>query len=58
MRAIVHEAMERALTILRGKRSILDLGAHRLLEKETLDESELASLFGTSARTKKKIAAE
>jgi cell division protease FtsH len=58
VRAIVHEAMDRSLTILRGMRSILDRSAHRLLEKETLDESELASLFGTSPRTKKKIAAE
>jgi cell division protease FtsH len=54
--ASMHEAMDRSLTILRGKRSTLDRSAHRLLEKETLEEHDLASLLGTSP--KKKVAAE
>ena len=36
VRDIVHSAMERALTILREKRDVLERSARRLLKKETL----------------------
>src|ERR1700726_4002291 len=42
VRDIVHSAMDRALTILREKRDVLERSARKLLEKETLDEKDLA----------------
>ena len=38
--------MDRALTILREKRDVLERSARKLLEKETLDEKDLAALIG------------
>jgi cell division protease FtsH len=58
VRAIVHGAMDRALDILREKRDILDKSAHRLLEKETLDEKELTELIGPPAGSPLRVAAE
>jgi cell division protease FtsH len=46
VRDIVHAAMDRALTILREKRDGLERSARKLLEKETLDEKDLAELIG------------
>jgi cell division protease FtsH len=40
----VDGALERTLTLLRERREVLERAARRLLEKETLDEAELAAL--------------
>jgi len=58
VQSIVQSAMERALGILQQKRDILERGARRLLEKETLDEKELMELVGPPAGPPFKIAAE
>lgn len=44
VRAIVEKAFQRALDLLKARRVVLDSTARRLLEKETLDESELKML--------------
>jgi cell division protease FtsH len=44
VRSIVDAAMQRALDILHKKRDVLERTAKRLLEVETLNESELAAL--------------
>jgi len=49
VRAIVDGVLERVVALLREKRSLLETGARRLLEKETLDERELAALVGVAA---------
>jgi cell division protease FtsH len=46
VRGIVQHAMDRALAILRQKRDMLERSARRLLEKETLDENDLAEILG------------
>jgi cell division protease FtsH len=46
VRGIVQHAQDRALTILRQKRDVLERSAHRLLEKETLDENDLTEILG------------
>jgi cell division protease FtsH len=46
VRQLVQSAMDRAVGILTEKRDILERSARRLLEKETLDETELAELIG------------
>src|SRR5579883_1495354 len=46
VREIVEAAMARALAILRGKADVLERSARKLLEKETLDENDLAALIG------------
>ncbi len=56
--AIVQEAMDRALAILRAKRDVLERSARRLLEKETLDEKELTELIGPPAGPPLRVAAE
>jgi cell division protease FtsH len=56
--SIVQNVMDRALTILQQKRSVLERGARRLLEKETLEEKELAELVGAPAGSPFRIAAE
>jgi cell division protease FtsH len=50
VRDIVDSAMSRALDILRQKRDVLERGAHKLLEKETLDDRDLAELIGSPVR--------
>jgi cell division protease FtsH len=50
IKEIVSEQYERALEILRGKRSVLDQGAAVLLEKEKIDGEYLRALMGTEAR--------
>jgi cell division protease FtsH len=47
VRQLVQSAMNRAVGILTQKRDVLERSARRLLEKETLDERELADLIGT-----------
>ncbi|HZD91575.1 MAG TPA: ATP-dependent zinc metalloprotease FtsH, partial [Pseudolabrys sp.] len=49
VRALVDEAMNRAIDILRRKRDVLERSAKRLLEKETLDENDLLELIGPPA---------
>ncbi len=44
VRELVQAAFDRAVDILRSHRDNLEQGARRLLEKETLDEEELAAL--------------
>ena len=58
VRTIVKSSMERALAILREKRDMLERSARRLLEKETLDEKDLAELIGPSAGPPLQVAAE
>jgi cell division protease FtsH len=58
VRSLVQHAMDCALAILREKRGILERSARRLLEKETLDEKELAELIGPPAGPPLKAAAE
>jgi cell division protease FtsH len=58
VRNIVDAAMNRALEILRQKREILERGARRLLEKETLDDADLAELIGSPPRSPVQVAAE
>jgi cell division protease FtsH len=58
VRAIVQSAMERALGILREKRDVLERSARKLLEKETLDEKDLAELIGPTAGPPLQVAAE
>jgi len=58
VRSIVHTAMERALTILREKRDVLERSARKLLEKETLDENDLEALIGPPTGPPIRVAAE
>jgi len=44
VRALVDSVFERAQGLLKARRSILDRGARTLLEKETLEQSDLAAL--------------
>ncbi len=46
VRQLVQTAMDRAISILRDKRDVLERSARRLLERETLDERELTELIG------------
>ena len=57
VKAIVDRALERTLALLREKREVLERGARLLLEKETLDEAELAALVGRE-RPQRREAAE
>jgi len=45
VRAIVDRVFERAQGILNARRAILDRAAHKLLEKETLEQSDLEALI-------------
>lgn len=47
VRAIIDGAFERTIRLLKERRDLLERTARRLLEKETLDETELAALTGT-----------
>jgi cell division protease FtsH len=57
VRTIVQATFERTLQILRGLRPVLERGAKLLLEKETLEEAEIADLWA-SAHERKAEAAE
>ncbi|SSC72148.1 unnamed protein product [Ciceribacter sp. T2.26MG-112.2] len=48
VRAIIDGAFERTIRLLKERRDLLERTARRLLEKETLDEAELAALTGTT----------
>lgn len=48
VRAIIDGAFERTIRLLKERRDLLERTARRLLEKETLDETELAALTGTN----------
>jgi cell division protease FtsH len=48
VRTIVQETFERTLNILRERRALLEQGARRLLEKETLEETEIAELWSAA----------
>ena len=50
IKEIVSEQYERALEILRGKRSVLDRGAAVLLEKEKIDGEHLKAIMDAEAR--------
>ncbi|WP_264185574.1 ATP-dependent zinc metalloprotease FtsH [Roseicella aerolata] len=52
VRRIVDGALERTVALLREQREALERTAKRLLEKETLDEKELAELTGLPAPTR------
>lgn len=52
VRAIVETAFERTVALLTERRDLLEKTARRLLEKETLDESELTELTGMTAPAK------
>jgi cell division protease FtsH len=56
--AIVQGAMDSALAILQQKRDVLERGARRLLEKETLGEKELRELVGPPTGPPFRVAAE
>jgi cell division protease FtsH len=58
VRDIVDSAMNRALDILRQRRDILERAARKLLEKETLDDRDLAELIGPTSGSPVQVAAE
>jgi cell division protease FtsH len=58
VRAIVQNAMDPAMAILREKKDMLELCARRLLEKETLEEKDLVELIGPPAGPPLREAAE
>jgi cell division protease FtsH len=49
VRAIIDKAFERTVTLLTESRELLDRTARELLEKETLDEKDLAALTAAGA---------
>ncbi len=51
VRDIVRQAFDKAVGILRSKRTILERTAQKLLEKETLTEAELKALTGEPAKS-------
>jgi cell division protease FtsH len=55
VRTIVDAAFQRTIAILNERRDVLERAARRLLEKETLDEAELAQIVG---KPPPKLAAE
>ncbi|WP_315776763.1 MULTISPECIES: ATP-dependent zinc metalloprotease FtsH [unclassified Bradyrhizobium] len=57
VRAIVTSALERTRKLLQDKRDVLERAARRLLVKETLDETELASLMKQDQRAGDLVAA-
>ncbi len=46
VRELIDKAFEKAVSILKGKRAVLDKAAEELLQRETLGGEELATLFG------------
>ncbi|QFU16902.1 ATP-dependent zinc metalloprotease FtsH [Microvirga thermotolerans] len=58
VRAIVQAAMQRTVKLLEERRDVLERTARRLLEKETLDEAELAELVGPAGSPRSELAAE
>jgi cell division protease FtsH len=58
VRDIVQVTMQRTIRFLEERRDVLERTARRLLEKETLDEAELARLVGPAGSTRSGLAAE
>src|SRR3712207_751240 len=58
VRGIVDGVLERTVRLLRERRDVLEGGARRLLEKETLDEGELLALVGPPVEPQRRQAAE
>jgi cell division protease FtsH len=58
VRAIVEKAFQRALDLLKERRTVLDRTAQRLLEKETLEEAELTRLVNHPEPRSPQAAAE
>jgi cell division protease FtsH len=58
VRAIVENAFQRALDLLKERRAVLDRTAQRLLEKETLEEAELTQLVNHPEPRSPQAAAE
>ena len=58
VRTIVQAAMQRTVKLLEERRDVLERTARRLLEKETLDEAELAQLAGPAGSARSELAAE
>jgi cell division protease FtsH len=44
VKGIIEAAFRRTVNLLRAQREVLERGARRLLERETLDETDLAAL--------------
>lgn len=53
VKELVHQAYERAESILENNESALHAGAELLLQKETITEEELNKVFKTSTQTKR-----
>ena len=49
MARLLREAEDTATALLRGHRDLLDRVIHLLLERETIDGSDLAAIVGTPA---------
>ena len=45
VKGIISKQYEKALTILRGKKDVLEKGARLLLEREKIDSAELKALM-------------
>jgi cell division protease FtsH len=58
VRAIITRTFERTLALLKERRDILERTARRLLEKETLEESEIAELVKGGPPGGQRVAAE
>ncbi|MCK1651981.1 ATP-dependent zinc metalloprotease FtsH [Bradyrhizobium sp. 149] len=56
VRTIVQATFERTLQILRELRPVLERSAKRLLEKETLEEAEIAELWASAQKPKAEAA--
>ncbi|HYZ32902.1 MAG TPA: ATP-dependent zinc metalloprotease FtsH [Crenalkalicoccus sp.] len=56
VRGIVDEVLKRTVNLLKERRQVLEEAARRLLEKETLDEAELAALVGKAPRVRQAAA--
>jgi cell division protease FtsH len=53
VKAIIDEAFRKAHRVLSENRGVLDLGAERLLQKETLNEDELKELASEVRRVQR-----
>jgi cell division protease FtsH len=58
VRTLIDRMLQRARELLERRRDLLDRSARQLLEKETLDESELIKLLGPPAGAPLRTAAE
>jgi cell division protease FtsH len=58
VKMMVTEAFERSMFILRGKRSILNAIAQKLLENETLNAAELEKIVASETVARTKVACD